>query len=41
MPNKRNIKQLEDLTDLFNKSEYLVSTEYKDISANTMVALRK
>ena len=41
MPNKRNIKQLEDLTELFNKSEYLVSTEYKDISANTMVALRK
>ena len=41
MPNKRNIKQLEDLTELFNNSEYLVSTEYKDISANTMVALRK
>ena len=41
MPNKRNIKQLEDLTDLFNKSDYLVSTEHKDISANSMVALRK
>ena len=41
MPNKRNIKQLEDLTELFSSSEYLVSTEYKDISANTMVALRK
>ena len=41
MPNKRNIKQLEELTGLFKESEYLVSTEYKDISANTMVALRK
>ena len=41
MPNKRNIEQLEELTGLFKDSEYLVSTEYKDISANTMVALRK
>ena len=41
MPNKRNIKQLEELTGLFKESEYLVATEYKDISANTMVALRK
>ncbi len=41
MPNKRNVKQLEELTGLFKESEYLVSTEYKDISANTMVALRK
>ena len=41
MPNKRNIEQLEELTGLFKDSEYLVSTEYKDLSANTMVALRK
>ena len=41
MPNKRNIEQLEELTGLFKDSEYLVSTEYKDISANTMVSLRK
>ena len=41
MPNKRNIEQLEELTGLFKDSEYLVSTEYKDITANTMVALRK
>ena len=32
MPNKRNIEQLEELTGLFKDSEYLVSTEYKDIS---------
>ena len=41
MPNIRNIKQLEELTSIFKDSDYLVSTEYKDISANTMVALRK
>ena len=41
MPSNKNIEQLEELKGIFENSDYLVSTQYKDISANDMVMLRK
>ena len=41
MPSEKNIKQLDELAEMFQETSYLVSTQFKDISANEMVALRK
>ena len=41
MPSSKNIEQLEELKGIFESSDYLVSTQYKDVSANDMVMLRK
>ena len=41
MPSSKNIEQLEELKGIFENTEYLVSTQYKDVSANDMVMLRK
>ena len=41
MPSEKNIKQLDELAEMFQGTSYLVSTQFKDISANEMVALRK
>lgn len=41
MPSKKNIEQLEELTGIFKNTDYLISTQYNDVSANDMVGLRK
>ncbi len=41
MPSSKNIEQLEELKGIFENTDYLVSTQHKDVSANDMVMLRK
>ena len=41
MPSKKNIEQLNELAEIFSGTEYMVATQYKSVSVNDMVSLRK